>query len=308
MEFGRPDDFSDDNLDESIGVSEIFEKYVIYLKWFIISIVLCGLLGFLKVRYEVPKYNVVASILIKDKDKGSSFSDLGSFDNLGLFGSGTSSLENEIQLLQTRRLMTKVVEELKLNTRYFIEDSPYDKEQYPNFPVVLNLKSDSSSTKGISTSFEIFVKSKTKFEFIGFDGLSIGDRFFDKDFYANLGTENRANKQMINISLNKGFTESLIGETILVKVSPVSIIANNYMQRVLIEPVNEKMSEVLKLSIQETVVQKGTAVINNLIEQFNADGINDQNEISQNTTDFLEEVNGTSPKYGIFNFLRSFSS
>ena len=32
MEFGRPDHFSDDNFEESIGVREIFEKYVIYLE------------------------------------------------------------------------------------------------------------------------------------------------------------------------------------------------------------------------------------------------------------------------------------
>ncbi len=31
MEFGRPDHFSDDDFEESIGVREIFEKYVIYL-------------------------------------------------------------------------------------------------------------------------------------------------------------------------------------------------------------------------------------------------------------------------------------
>ena len=288
MEFGRPDHFSDDNFEESIGVREIFEKYMIYLKWFVVSIFLCGLFAFLKLRYEVPKYSVVASILIKDQDKGSSFSDMASFENFGLFGSGTSSLENEIQLLRTRRLMTKVVEELKLNTRYFIEESPYDKEQYPNFPVVLNIKSDSSSTNSISTSFEIYVKSNQKFEFIGFDDLSIGDRSFGQDFYANLGSDNRANKQLISISLNTSLSESLIGKTILIKISPVNIVVNSYMQRLRIEPVNEKMSEVLTLSIEETVREKGIAIINNLIEQFNADGINDQNEISQNTTDFLD--------------------
>ena len=164
----------------------------------------------------------------------------------------------------------------------------YDKEQYPNFPVVLNLRSDSSSTKNVSTNFEIYVKSNEKFEFIGFDDLSLGDRSFGKDFYANLGNENRANKQLISITLNRSFNESLIGKTILVRVSPVNVVVNNYMQRLKIEPVNEKISKVLILSIEEKVKGKGIAIINNLIEQFNADGINDQNEISQNTTDFLD--------------------
>ncbi len=50
----------------------------------------------------------------------------------------------------------------------------------------------------------------------------------------------------------------------------------------------KKCRKYLTLSIEETVKEKGIAIINNLIEQFNADGINDQNEISQNTTDFLD--------------------
>ncbi len=288
MEFGRPDHVSDDNFEESIGIIEMIEKYVIYLKWFIVSILLFGVLGFLKLRYEVPKYNVVASILIKDQDKGSSVTDLSSFENLGLFSTGNNSLENEIQLLQSRRLMTKVVEELKLNTRYYIEESPYNKEQYPNFPVVVNIKSDSSATNRISTNFKIHIKSNQKFEFVGFDDVSIGVKSFGQEFVANLGNENRTNKQQINIDLNKDFTSGLEGRTIFVTISPLDVVVNDYMERLLIEPVNEKISKVLLLSINETVKEKGIAIINNLIEQFNADGINDQNIIAQNTTDFLD--------------------
>ena len=74
---------------------------------------------------------------------------------MGLFGSGDNSLENEIQIIKSRGLIRQVVKELKLNIRYFIEDSPYDIEQYPNFPIVLNFKSDSSSIDNIQTNFKI---------------------------------------------------------------------------------------------------------------------------------------------------------
>ena len=60
------------------------------------------------------------------------------------------------------------------------------------------------------------------------------------------------------------------------------------LSRINVEPVDERLSKVLILSIEENVKGKGIAIINNLIEQYNADGINDQNEISQNTTDFLD--------------------
>ncbi len=287
MEFDQVTNFSDENFEESISVREILEKYMVYLKWFVLSVIIFGALAYFKLRYEIPQYNVYASILIKDKDKGSSFTDLSSFENLGLFGSGNNGLENEIQILRSRRLMTRVIKELKLNIRYFIESSPYGLERYPNYPIILEYKSDSIPMDNISTNFKIFIKSDKKFEFFGFDDLSIGDKSFGTNFSVNLGNENVSNKQMININLNRNIIENLIGKTILVTIRPVNAVVNDYMERLNIELVNEKLSKVLTLSIDETIQEKGITLINNLIEQFNADGINDNNEISQNTTDFF---------------------
>jgi len=61
------------------------------------------------------------------------------------------------------------------------------------------------------------------------------------------------------------------------------------MGMVTLEPVNERYSKVLNLSIKESDIDKGVAVLNNLIEQYNADGINDKNEIAKVTTNFLDD-------------------
>jgi len=288
MEFDQINQFSDQDFDESVGVRELLEKYLIHLKWFILSVLIFGALAFLKLRYEVPLYKISSSILIKEKDKGSSYADLSSFEDLGLFGSGDNKLENEIQVLKSRKLMTKVVEELKLNTRYYIEDSPYNIELYPNFPVLINFKNDSISNENFSTNFKIIVKSSTRFDFIDFDGYSIENKTFGTDFQANLGNEYLPNKQFISIDLNDNFNEDIIGKTIFVTISPKTSIVSGYMNRVKIEPINEKLSKVLIISIDESMTKKGVALINNLVEQYNADGISDKKEIVQTTIDFLD--------------------
>ena len=38
--------------------------------------------------------------------------------------------------------MTNVVDELKLNIKYFIVESPYNEEQYPNFPISVRFGED----------------------------------------------------------------------------------------------------------------------------------------------------------------------
>lgn len=288
MEFEPLNHELSENNDTPVSIREVLEKYLKHFKWFILSVLIFGVLTFFKLRYEVPLFNVKASILIKEIEKGSSFSQLSSFEDLGLFGSGDRSLENEIQIIKSRKLITKVVKELKLNIRYFIEDNRYDKEQYPNYPIEVVFNLDSSSIENIRTSFKILIKSNNKFEFIGFNEISIGNKPFGEDFKADLGIKDRANLQSIRIDLNENFNNNLVGKTILVTVSSINSAVNSYLSRLKIEPINERLSKVLTISIDERLPEKGVMLINNLIEQYNADGIIDENLISQATTDFLD--------------------
>ncbi len=283
------DQFSEEHFDESIGIREILEKYLIHIKWFILAVLIFGVLAFLKVRYETPKYNIKASILIKEQERGNSINNLSAFEDMGLFGMGNNNLQNEMQILNSRYLMTSVVEELKLNYRFFVEDSPYDREKYPNFPIIVNIKPDSSTIDRLATSFKILVKSKTRFEFFESEGNSIGIKNFEEDFYAELGNEINSDKRKIHITLNKNFNSEIIGKTIIVSINSIESVANSFMGKLTIEPIDERLSGVITLTLDETVKEKGIAVINNLIDQYNVDGINDKNLISQATTDFLDD-------------------
>ncbi len=286
MEF---DQYSDEHFDESISIREVVEKYTAHTKWFVLSVIVFLALAFLKVRYEVPKYKIDASILIKEPERGRSITDLQGFEDLGLFGMGDNNLQNEMQILKSRKLMTQAVKELNLNTRYFIEDTPYDREIFPNYPVVVHVLSDSATINKIGTSFEILVKNDQEFEFIDINELNYGNKQFSKEFKANLGNEEIPDQRTLSIELNKNFNEDLKGKKIRISIAPVDAVVNYFMTVLNIEPVDERMSNVVNLSIEETVKNKGIALINNLIEQYNADGINDKNMVAQTTIDFLNK-------------------
>jgi len=287
MEFNQ---FSDEQFDESISLREVVEKYTAHFKWFVLSILVFGVLAFFKLRYEVPKYKIDASILIKEQERGNSITDLQGFEDLGLFGMGDNNLQNEMQILKSRKLMTQVVQELKLNIRCFIEDTPYYRETYPNFPVLVHINSDSSTIDRISTSFEIMVKNDKEFEFIDVKELNYGKRYFSKGFKADLGNKKDViDQRLIRIELNDGFGEGLKGKKIKIVIRSVDAVVNSFMGALNIEPVDERVSNVLNLFIEETVRNRGIALVNNLIEQYNADGINDKNLIAQTTIDFLDK-------------------
>lgn len=285
MEF---DQFPEDNKQNSIRPRDLIEKYLEYYKWFLFAVCFFCILAYLKLKHEPPKYNVSATIMIKDKEKGSSAIDLSAFDDLGmLLGSDKNSLENEIQIIKSRSLMTKVVKELKLNINYLIESDTYDREQYPNFPIILNVKSDSVSIENINSNCEILIISNNEFEFFDFDDISLGNKSFGQDFEVNFGDKENPNRLLISVDVNQFFSANLIGKTIIVKIKPIAKTVDNYLRRIEIQPINEILSKVLTISIDETVIEKGAALINNLNEQYNADGIRDKNLITQATIDFL---------------------
>ena len=58
MEFERNPIRTPEHFDESISIREIVDQYSHYLKWFLISVIICLVLAFIKLRYETPKYNV----------------------------------------------------------------------------------------------------------------------------------------------------------------------------------------------------------------------------------------------------------
>lgn len=289
MDFEQRKRLDNESYEESISIREILERYLIHVKWFIASIILCVFFALIKFYFEVPQYEISASLLIKDKENGNSFADLSGFEDLGLIGLGSErSLQNEIEILKSRSLMKSVVRELKLNTQYFVENFPSNIEQYPNFPVTVSIESDSRSNENISSSFELLLISKDKFEYIDFSKNSIGDKRFGEVFKADLGNEDMSDIHEITIALNENFDNKLIGKKIIIQINSIEATANNYIERLVIEPIDERFSNVLTLSMSETVIEKGKAIINNLILQYNADGIKDKNEISQSTTDFLD--------------------
>ena len=94
---------------------------------------------------------------------------------------------------------------------------------------------------------------------------------------------------MIRILLNPDYKEDLTDKTVKVIINPVNAVVDRYVAGLEIEPINERYSNVLNFKIDETVKEKGIALISNLIEQYNADAIKDKNFLAQTSTDFLDK-------------------
>ena len=110
------------DLNEEINLREELDKYLRYWPWFLIGIFSFIIIAFLYLRISVPVYDTVASVIIKNQEsKGSGLVGAGAADfaDLGVLGGmSTNSIENEIGLLKSRRMMINTVHALNLNVGY----------------------------------------------------------------------------------------------------------------------------------------------------------------------------------------------
>ena len=126
--------------EEKVNYQELLFRYVIHWPWFVASVLICliGAWGYL--YFQIPVYQVSASIIIKDDKKGGN-SGSADLENLGLGGVITSaqSIDNEIEVLRSKTILKEVVNSLELYITYYDEDEFPRQEMYKTSPVVVNL-------------------------------------------------------------------------------------------------------------------------------------------------------------------------
>ena len=117
----EPTKFSIDQeqFEEEINLKEILQKYLRFWPWFILGVIVLLFGAYVYLRYETPLYRSTATIIVKDDDSQSrgqfnALVDIGMISTLG-----TSSIDNEIGIIQSRQLMIDVIRALNLNVSQF---------------------------------------------------------------------------------------------------------------------------------------------------------------------------------------------
>ena len=105
--------------DSGLSVKEILFKYLRFLPLFIISIALSLLVAYIYLRYTNPIYASSGALIVKD-DNGTNQSGGGDrFQQLFVLDN-SMNLKNEIEIIKSRPLLKRVVENLNLNFTYYV--------------------------------------------------------------------------------------------------------------------------------------------------------------------------------------------
>src|SRR5690606_12602234 len=125
---------------EDVNINELIKPYKKIWPWFILSVISFLILAFIFVKITTPVYQIQSSVLIKDAKKPmpgnlSMISDISGLGNMA-----TNSIENEMEVFRSKRLMTEVVTLLGLQTSLYAEKNFKKTELYgENSPILIQV-------------------------------------------------------------------------------------------------------------------------------------------------------------------------
>ncbi|MEZ5173504.1 MAG: polysaccharide biosynthesis tyrosine autokinase [Bacteroidia bacterium] len=257
-------------------MKEALRKYLIRWPWILISLALAVSCCYYYLRYTQPLFEASSTILLRDDSKGRQIDELSAFSDLGIINT-KNNLENEIEILKSRTLMQRVCKQLNLNVSYSVERSPLPLDLYNASPISIISKGSDSLFYESSGNFIYIPENKKQFT-IRFND---SEKLYSYTDYIDLGFG--------KFQIVKKEGENIYGsEEIFISIRPVSTVANIYTKKLSIETLNAK-SNVIKMRLRDAVVIRAKEVLNALINQYKQDAVNDKNQASINTANFIAE-------------------
>lgn len=257
------------------------EAWAILLKYriiFIVSLLISLSLGYLYIRTTPKIYKRMATVMIKDERKGASMVESQTFNDILTFGNNT--VENQVGVIKSRRLMYKVVKQLKLDVSYRALNMKKT-ELYSNSPLSVNI--DNADENSPISANAILKDMQT----VEISEMKADTEYVEK-VICKIGKATDTPIGKVAVTLNESASASDIGHAVLISKRPMKVVANEFCNRLMVEVLGPQ-SSLVGLSIVDENPKRAEDVINTLIEVYNRDGINDKNVVTVNTANFIDE-------------------
>ncbi len=266
--------------DDTINIRAEIEKYLMHWKWFVLGGILVLSLAFLYLRYATPQYSVSGVILIKDDKKSGASAELAAFEDLGILGGSGQNIDNEIEIIKSRKIFGDVIKNLELNIAYYTQGRVKEYEVYINAPIKIEFLNKKENFYKLDSVFSITKISNSKFELFSENNDSQGSFSFNEAIESDLGSF-KVSRRSIESKFNDKATVKIV-------ISSLNWLIDKYKKNVSVSPVNKK-SSVVRLSLKSAVKLKAEHFLDSLVSAYNRDAIYDKNLVSEKTKTFIDE-------------------
>lgn len=269
------------NQSEVINISEIIKPYTKRGKWFFLSVILCSVLMYLFLKTQNPVYETISTVLIKDSKNslgGQDFAVLKDLSGLGKLNS--DGVDNELEIFKSKKMISMAIKDLGLETNIYTPGFFKNTEVYgKTSPIIVKVVTEKEFTKPVSPIHITIDNDKLHLFSKEIGNITSG--------YNQLISLANAN---IIILKNKEYIpepKSPVKE-LLINVSSLEAKTNEYQNLLDASLVNKDVT-VIKLSMNYPNVEKAKRIINQLVTVYNTEAINDKNQESKKTAEFIED-------------------
>ena len=273
----------------TVSLRELFDKVLKNWYWFVISTAICLCAGVLYLLSTAPVYHREATVLIKDARRGGAASELSAFADIAGI-STRRSVDNELYVMQARRLMVEVVERLDLTRCYTMESGLRTVTLYKNSPIDVTYI---DNLGGKSCSFVATLAE---------DGVTISEFSCsrkasekelakeDKKFTTTAKFGEVVNLPIGQVIVNPTlyFNSSYVGKEIRALKGAKEAIATAYRNRIQMN-VPSKMSSIVNLSLNDVVAHRADDILNTLLDVYNDDAVIDKQIVAEATAKFITD-------------------
>ncbi|HFA51395.1 MAG TPA: polysaccharide biosynthesis tyrosine autokinase [Bacteroidetes bacterium] len=251
-------------------------------KWYIVLPFIIAALAFAKYMLSTEQtiWNVTGSIIVQEDNSGGGSPLPEEAIIQGLPFSNKGNLDRQIEILKSRRLMERVVDSLGLDIIYFWEDRFKNIELYKNSPVKVASVSDMDKAYGNILRVKMMDESRFTLYIDESETNEVADTFT-----YNYG---------VPFNLN-GVTFSLVRDTSIIDfdkilriqfIDPIKV-ATWFSKRIMFQ--KKGMSNVLKVSMDDSSPEKMIEIIYKLVEVYNIYVQEEKNKIASRSLNFIND-------------------
>jgi tyrosine-protein kinase Etk/Wzc len=257
----------DDNM-----IQQFVSKYVPYWPLFLLSLVIAIAVAYTYLRYTTPVYEATATIIIKDDKKGNEESKLvESLDQI----SSKKIVENEVEVIQSRKLMENVVKSLRLYAPVYEKGDLHDVLAYTKSPIsILSVYPDS-----------LKFSQKIMFEY----DKKAGQMIINNKYKYSLDQIVETPFGKLKFIANKNYASSNAPvKQLYFNLSPVKGIVSSFLSALKVEP-SSKLSSVVDLSYRDVDPLRAENILDQLIIAYQQSANEEKDALARNTLLFVNE-------------------
>ncbi|MDE3249516.1 MAG: polysaccharide biosynthesis tyrosine autokinase [Bacteroidota bacterium] len=255
---------------ENSLVQQLFFRYWPYWPLFVVLIALSLGAAWFYLRTVVPVYEATATILIKDEKKGQD--DSKTMEALNPLSS-KKIVENETEILRSRRMLEEVVRQLSLYAPVTVKKELSIHTAYASCPVAVQVPNPDSLKESGPYNFSFNAGNNT---------VSVGGKQYPLDTWV------QTSGAVCRFVKNPAFQGNPQNGSFQFSFVSVEKTATSISGALEVTPVS-KLSTVIDLRLKDPSPERAEAILNTLMAVYNSASLKEKSQLAANTLDFIEK-------------------